>query len=404
MKISDVQTILLTGPSTNDPFFREARKWRSASYVEITTDDGMTGLGEAFLGYFLPEAVPAMIEFFRPVLIGQGVDNIGELWQRMFHCGNYWCRVGMGISVINGIEAALWDLRGKAEEKPVYELLGGAKHESLPCYATGGPSNYPLDRLAAKIEHYLSFGFHGFKVGAGSYIPGRGFFAPAEPAAAADFEAEKLQFIRERFGYDVRLLLDGHMGNSFTATWGVETASAVLAACEPFDLFFFEEPLHYTNVAGYSDLCRMSKVPIAGGEALTGVAEWRTFIERDCFDVGQPDASFSGGLQVVLEIARLLAKRGRRIATHAWGAGGSLMQNVHCAFAAENACILEVPPNYGPLHSELVGDSFRMQDGRVLPPQSPGLGVSLSAETRRRFPFVPGSGEFTSVPGKILTT
>jgi L-alanine-DL-glutamate epimerase-like enolase superfamily enzyme len=147
----------------------------------------------------------------------------------------------------------------------------------------------------------------------------------------------------------------------------------------------------------------VSNVPVAGGEALTGVSEWQTFIERDCFDIGQPDASFTGGLQTVIEIAQLLAVRGRRIATHAWGAGGSLMQNVHCAFATENACILEVPPNYGPLHSEIMGDSFRMRDGSVLPPQTPGLGITLSAETRRRFPFVPGSGEFNSVPGKILT-
>src|SRR5262245_9577282 len=118
MKIVDVQTILLTGPSTNDPFFSEARKWRSASYVEITTDDGMTGLCESFPGDFLPEAVPAMVDVFRPIVVGQGIDNIGELWQRMFHCGNYWCRVGMGLGVLNGIEAALWDLRGKLEGKP----------------------------------------------------------------------------------------------------------------------------------------------------------------------------------------------------------------------------------------------------------------------------------------------
>ena len=79
------------------------------------------------------------------------------------------------------------------------------------------------------------------------------------------------------------------------------------------------------------------------------------------------------------------------------------MQNVHCAFAAENTCIVEAAPDYGPLHSEIIGESFQMRDGRVLPPQTPGLGIILSAETRGRFPFVPGSGEFNSVPGKILT-
>lgn len=403
MKIVDVQTTLLTGPATNDPFLSEARQRRSAAFIEITTDDRSTGLGETYAGYFCPEAIPPIVEFFRPILIGQSVDNICELWQRMFHCGNYWCRTGLGVSIINGIEAALWDLRGKLEGRPVYQLLGGTRHESLPCYATGGPSNYPLDRLAAKIEHYLSFGFRGFKIGTGSYTRDGDHFGSAEPAAAAEFEAKKLQFIRERFGDDVQVMLDGHMGNCPTAVWDVETAKAVLAAVEPFKLLFFEEPLHYTNVAGYSELCRASQTPVAGGETLTGVGEWETFIERDCFDIGQPDASFTGGLEVVLDVARSLASRGRQIATHAWGAGGSLMQNVHCAFAAENTCIVEVAPDYGPLHSEIIGESFHMCEGRVMPPQTPGLGISLSEETRRRFPFVPGSGEFNSVPGKILT-
>jgi L-alanine-DL-glutamate epimerase-like enolase superfamily enzyme len=401
-QITDVCTTLLTGPSTNDPFLRAARPLRSAALIEIHFSDGTVGVGETYAGYFCPEVVPATVDFFRPILVGQAVDNIPELWQRLYHCGNYWCRVGVGLAVINGIEAALWDLRGKLEGKPVYELLGGAKHDSLPCYATGGPSNYPLDRLAAKIDHYLSLGFRGVKLGAGSYSPEDGFKGFSAPQQAANFEAEKLQFVRQRFGSDLQVMLDGHMGNSPFGVWDLETAQTVLAAVKPYDLFFFEEPLHYTNAEGYAKLCRNCKTPIAGGETLTGMTEWQWFIERDCFDIGQPDASFTGGLSTVLEVARSLAQKDKHIATHAWGAGASLMQNIHCGFAAENTCILEVPPDYGPLHSELIGESFRMENGRVLPPQTSGLGVQLTDDLKRRFPFVPGSGEFNSVPGKVL--
>ena len=126
MKIKDVRTTLLTGPSTNDPFFRAARKLRSAAFVEILTD-GPTGIGETYAGYFCPEAVPAIVEFFKPILMGQTVDDIPELWQRMYQCGNFWCRVGLGATVINGIEAALWDLKGKLLDQPVHALLGGSK-------------------------------------------------------------------------------------------------------------------------------------------------------------------------------------------------------------------------------------------------------------------------------------
>ena len=78
------------------------------------------------------------------------------------------------------------------------------------------------------------------------------------------------------------------------------------------------------------------------------------------------------------------------------------MQNIHCGFACSNTSILEIPPAYGPLHSEVVGDSFQMKNGFVLPPTAPGLGIVLSDETKEKFPFRPGSGEYNSVPGKIL--
>ena len=143
MKIQDVRTVLLTGPSTDDPFLREARRRRSAAFIEIITDTEHIGIGETYAGYFCPEAVPAIVEFFKPVLIGQNVDDVPEVVAADYHCGNFWCRVGLGASVLNGVEAALWDLKGKLDGVPVYRLLGGRKHDRLLAYATGGPSNYP---------------------------------------------------------------------------------------------------------------------------------------------------------------------------------------------------------------------------------------------------------------------
>ena len=124
MKIVDVRTTLLTGPSTNDPFLREARRLRSAAFIEIVTD-GPIGIGETYAGYFCPEVVPGIVDFFKPILIGQTVDDIPELWRRMYHCGNFWCRVGVGVVVMSGIEAALWDLKGKLLGQSVSALIGG---------------------------------------------------------------------------------------------------------------------------------------------------------------------------------------------------------------------------------------------------------------------------------------
>lgn len=418
MKIKDVKTILLTGPCTLDPYLSEARTLRSAAFISITTDNGLTGTGETYAGYFLPESIPGIVDFFTPILVGADLDDIPELWRRMYHCGNFWCRVGLGAIVLAGIEAALWDLKGKQLGVPVYKLLAERWNHSfsrtiktdfktqdrLPCYATGGPSNYPFDKLADKIEFYCSHGFKGVKVGAGAYLKGIGFEISNDPAKAADLESEKAEFIRNRFGRDLWLMIDAHMGNNSTVTWGLETSIAVARALEPFDLFFLEEAIHYTRPDLYAELRRNTKTPIAGGECLTALCEWQTFIRQESFSIGQPDASFLSGLDQFMEVAVMLASTNCTIAPHAWGAGASLMQNIHCGFACPNTVMLEVAPAYGPLHSELIGDSLVIKDGYVLPPEKPGLGVTLTEETIRRFPFIRGTGEFNSVPGKILTT
>ena len=199
----------------------------------------------------------------------------------------------------------------------------------------------------------------------------RTWWSAMEPSEAADCEADKLSFIRSHVGDGIRVALDGHMGNSTAGTWQLATALAVADALAPFNLLFLEEPLHYNDRLGYSELCRASKVPIAGGECLTVSGEWREFLDSRCFHVGQPDASFVGGLAEFMRIGRMLDERGLKLATHAWGAGGSLMQNVHAGFANAHTMILEVPPALGPLHSMIIDDDFHIENGKVKLPEHP---------------------------------
>src|SRR5690606_35508028 len=125
------------------------------------------------------------------------------------------------------------------------------------------------------------------------------------------------------------------------------------------------------------------------------------YLNAGSFDLGQPDASFTSGLHQVRAIADELAEQGCDIAPHAWGAGASLMQNIHVGFACRNTRILELPPDPGPLHTEVYRDALRIDSGRVLPPIAPGLGVTLDDVTKARYPFIPGSGEVVGVPGKM---
>src|SRR5438445_10730977 len=124
MKITGIRTVLLTGPSTDDPYLRESRKRRSAAYIEILTDTELVGIGETYAGYFIPEAVPPIVDFFARVLVGQGVQNIAELGRRVSETGDSCRGVGLGVPVINGIGAALGHLNGQMYGVLAYERLG----------------------------------------------------------------------------------------------------------------------------------------------------------------------------------------------------------------------------------------------------------------------------------------
>ena len=168
MKITDVRTTLLTGPSTNDPFFLRMPQAPQRRVHRGPTPTGSTGIGETYAGYFCPEVVPAIVEFFKPILIGQTVDDIPELWRRMYHCGNFWCRVGLGAIVLNGIEAALWDLKGKLLGQPVLRSCSAAA-STTGCRATprAGRATTRRSGWRRRSTIYLASASAAIKVGAG---------------------------------------------------------------------------------------------------------------------------------------------------------------------------------------------------------------------------------------------
>ena len=408
VRIVDLRAVLLTGPCTDDPWLSVFKQSRTAAFVRVETDAGISGLGETYAGYFFPESVPLVVDYLRPILLAvDGVDrddfDLREVVARMRTCFQYWGRVGLGAAVLAGIEGALWDLLGKVRGLPVHRLLSQSAPVDLPAYATGGPSPWPPDDLLRKVELYLALGFRAVKLSSGyldsatrDEVPSRGV------EAAVDTEVGKATLVRDTFGGDVGLLLDGHMGHrEGPERWDVETASAVLHALEPFGLTFFEEPLRYDDVAGYSELTAGTTIPVAGGEQLSTVGEFAAFAERDAFAVAQPDAAWLG-IDGFVQVAGLFGERGRQVAPHAWSGGVGVMQNLHAAFACDNTLVAEIPPAAGPLHTELWGDSLQLSDGRVLRPDAPGLGVQLTEATRAAYPFRPGAEEFSSVPGKVM--
>ena len=404
MKITDVRAVLLTGPSSNDPWITVAKARRTAAFIEVSTDVGLVGVGETYAGYFAPELVAPVVEYVRPILVNAETTDAVTLTHRMRRCLAFWARVGVGAAILSGVEAALWDLAGKLEGVPVFELLGGARHDRLRAYATGGPSLQPWSAFVTKMDRYLELGFSALKVASGYVDMGQPASDVDHNETAADLEAAKVAMMRAHVGPDIGLMLDGHMGHrNGLQRWDLATARTVMTAVAPYDLLFFEEPLAYEDPDEYAALTTTSPIPIAGGEQLTTLEEFRVWMSSGAFAVAQPDAAWIG-IGDFVAVGALAAASGTAIASHCWSAGGGVMQNLHAAFACSATAIVELMPDAGELHTRLWGDSLVFENGFVLPPTGPGLGVTLTDETKERFPFVPGMEEFSSVPGKVLAS
>ena len=137
MKITAVHTHLLTTRWIDDPSFPQAL--HSTAIIRVETDGGIDGLGDSTWGYFAPDAVPAMVDYFRPILIGKDPMDLTRITRALTDDSVWWARSGAGRSVISGIELALWDLKGKALNVPVYQLLGGKVRDAIPVYAKPEP-------------------------------------------------------------------------------------------------------------------------------------------------------------------------------------------------------------------------------------------------------------------------
>lgn len=416
MKITSVKTVLCSAPQ--EDIHMAARSMRSAAFIIIETDNGLQGLGETYAGYFVPEQVPEVVAFYEPILVGANPLEIDLLCRRMFVAGKFWARVGLGSIVLSGIEMALFDLKGKMLGVPAYELLGGRCHETLPCYATGGPSNWPPDKLEAKVEQYLSLGYHSVKLGAGRYEKGSSVIVPGRtPQEAAAIEVEKAEFLQQRFGSDFRLLLDGHMDNlgELDYVWDESMAATVLQALEAYPVDFFEEPLPYTDKRAYRSLRNRTSIPVAGGECLTSLEEWRDWLAEEPFGLAQLDASYMGGMANFIKVAHLCELAGLPIATHAWSATIGAAGNLHAAFACRNTRIVEMaayhPSELGrnthiiaPLLTELWIEPPTLENGKLRLADTPGLGIQIPKGFVEKYPFQRGTGEFNSVKGKVLST
>ncbi|MHB1518041.1 MAG: mandelate racemase/muconate lactonizing enzyme family protein [Acidimicrobiales bacterium] len=375
MKIVAVRPVALTAPYGSEG--AQTRR-RSAVFVEVETADGLVGVGETYLGVYMPEVAVETVRFFAEHLVGRDSDNINRLWRDCRWISSYVGRTGPTVMVLGAIECALWDLRGKHLGLPVHALLGGAVHDRLPLYASGGVPTFSLDQLVDHARGVVAEGYMGFKM-------------RANPVAyQPEVEAERVMAVRDVLGPE-RLLAVDAVQNFNLQPWTVKQVLTLLDALAPAKLAWAEEFLPPFDPAPYAELRARTAVHISGGEGITTATVFAQWLAAGAFDIAQPDPTIVGGIAEARRVCELAGAYDVRVAMHVWGSGPTMMANYHLGFTVPECFILERPVMANPLEDEMLVEPLQVVDSHLLPPTAPGLGVELTDEVKRRYPYQPGS-------------
>ena len=376
MKITRVEPILLTVDMPEEHPLRWSggqAEYINCALVRVHTDEGITGLGDCYgSGFVAGEATAELFRLFGRFLEGRDPRDVAGCFETMYRRVLYWGRSGLAVAVASTLENALWDIAGKAANKPVHELLGGLCHEKLPIYASGGLEQ-PLEDLKTEMRSHLDSGFRAVKMRIGVNI---------------EHDLERVATCREILGPKIKLMADAVMGHN-PRPWASADALRSARSLEPFDLFWLEEPCFAADYDGYAHVRQGTSIPISGGESSCMTYEFKHFFDRKALDIAQPDACQAGGILECLKIAALADVHGVMVAPHAWGTSITVAANLAWAFVARNTVLAEYPTWHFPLTDELFIEKPRIEDGYVFPPTLPGLGVELTEETAAKYKYRP---------------
>ncbi len=387
MKIVDVQCHLLTCPQR---FAEDGPVSTSSSaLVRIVTDEGSYGLGDPLSAYHVPEAIPALVEFYKKELLGEDPLRISHLWRKMYSASLFWGRSGAALSVIAALDNALWDLKAKAHGVPLYQLLGGLANERVRVYATGSSCLLPFEKTLAAVRSYVSAGFSAFKLGTG-YLGQP--YGRLSLETTIHQEADKIAALRQAVGPDIDIIIDGHQG-AVTRPWSRKTALAVAKAMEPHHVLFFEEPLPFNDPEGYALLRQESSTPIAAGEGFLGLYDFAHYFRLNALDIAQPDVGFHGGITETLRIIAAAESQNIGVVLHNPSLGAGMMHGLHLAFARHACELIEIMPIRTALHQAVLAEPLHFEGGWLKAPTKPGAGLVWHDELPKQFPFIPGTGE-----------
>jgi L-alanine-DL-glutamate epimerase-like enolase superfamily enzyme len=338
-----------------------------SAIVKVTASDGTVGWGETY-GIVAPQAVIAIIsDVLAPLLVGREPVDIPAIWDELYalmRVRGHWS--GFFTDAIAGVDIALWDISGKLAGRSVADLLGGARHEAIPAYASGLPRASLAERVTLAQE-LVAQGFRGIKFAA--VISQQGTQQGAHQQVVDEMRA-----LRDALGDEIEIMVDLHW--KYTPT----EAITLIRALEPYRPYFAEAPCAPEDIDGQADVAANVTVPIAGGEEWSTAFQVRTRLAHRCVGIVQPEVAHTGLSQFVA-IGKLAAAQGVRIIPHATIGVGIF----HAASLLGAATLTDVPFHE---HQHSVFDAnlrfvdtrMRCVDGRFELPRGPGLGVEPKAD------------------------
>ncbi|MFN8593310.1 MAG: mandelate racemase/muconate lactonizing enzyme family protein [Thermomicrobiales bacterium] len=370
MKITDVEAIVLRQPVMD---VAKADGSQDALLIRISTDEGITGIGEVDS---LPPVIKAIVDAppshaiatgLKHLLVGENPLEIDRLWHKMYRGSIYYGRQGPAVHAISGIDIALWDIKGKTLGQPIHRLLGGPHRQEIRAYASTLMPDTP-EETAAVVSGLVERGFTAIKLGWGPF--GRD----------ADLDVALVRAARLAAGDDIDLMFDIGLG------WpNADHAIRQVRRFEEYRPYWVEEPLWPDETAAYRKLAATVETRIACGEE--DVTRWgfTTLMDQTGVDVIQPDVTRAGGISECVRIAQLADLRGVTMVPHSWSTGIIKAASLHVIGAMPNATFLEYCVQETALNQLLTVERFPVVNGMVALPERPGLGIEIDEEVVEKY-------------------
>jgi L-alanine-DL-glutamate epimerase-like enolase superfamily enzyme len=386
MKITSVESTVLLVPDCNPDACDSSQ---DTIVVRVHTDEGITGIGEVDTNPWVAKALidapgsHIMALGLTELLLDQDPREPQAIWNRLYTFSAMTGRRGAGICAIGALDMAIWDIFGKAMNKPVWELLGGAGQEYITPYASLIPEGRTLAGqradLIGKVKWAQSFGFRAVKL----EVCLKGPYSHNRLHEGDEAIVELVGACRQAVGSEMTMMVD------VAYCWSDwKEALRVCRSLEKYDLFFLETPLPVDDLDGLARLADATDIRLASGEWLQTRYEFADLMDRGHVDVAQPDVGRVGGITEVMRVVEMARDRGKLIVPHCWKSGIGIAASAHMASASSNCRFIEFLPGdvaYSQLRRDLVKDELTIKDGRIALPKRPGLGIELNEDAVARY-------------------